>query len=183
MSLKSREVKVLAAFMSSMTAGVLILTALANEPPSAGAFCLSGYYELDSIERVISSAAQPSAPWNQIAVFYSGTRSGNVEQLALPNGATNTNHTICPCHFVVCNGFGGTDGDIQPTQEWCRQCPITPAGGLTPEDLTIHICVIADGDRSHPTDLQIRRVEALIAALCGQFGMEPESVSYPADWR
>jgi hypothetical protein len=179
MSLKSREVKVLAAFMSSMTAGVLVLMALANEPPSAGAFCLSGYYELDSIEQAISSQAQPSAPWNRITVFYSGTKSGNVEQLTLLTGATNTNHTICPCHFVVCNGFGGADGDIQPTEQWRGQRSITPAG----EARTIHICLVADGQHNRPTDLQIKRTEALIAALCRQFSIEPESVAYPGDWR
>ncbi|MHC4705551.1 MAG: peptidoglycan recognition protein family protein [Planctomycetota bacterium] len=178
MSLKSREVKVLAAFMSSMTVGVLVLMALANEPPSAGAFCLSGYYDLDSIDRVISSQAQPSVPWNQIAVFYSGTKSGNVQQLALLGSATNTNHTICPCHFVVCNGFGGADGDIQPTEQWRRQRSITTAG----EAGTIHICVVGDGQHNRPTDLQIKRAEALIAALCRQFGIEPESVGYPGDW-
>lgn len=183
MSLKSREVKVLAAFMSSMTVGVLVLMALANDPPSAGAFCLSGYYDLASIERVISSEAQPSAPWNQIAVFYSGTRSGNVEQLTLLSGATNTNHTICPCHFVVCNGFGGADGDIQPTEEWRGQCSIAPAGGPARENRTIHICVVADGQHSRPTDLQIKRAEALIAALCRKFVIKPESVAYPGDWR
>lgn len=179
MSLNSREVKVLAAFMSSMTAGVLVLMALANEPPSAGAFCLSGYYDLDSINRVVSSAAQPSVPWNQIAVFYSGTKSGNVEQLTLLSGATNTNHTVCPCHFVVCNGFGGADGDIQPTEEWRGQRSIPRAG----EDRTIRICVVADGQNSRPTDLQIRRAEVLIAALCREFDITPESVGYPSDWR
>jgi len=44
MSVQSRQIKVLTAFLTSLTAGAIILMALGNDPPPAGAFCLSDYY-------------------------------------------------------------------------------------------------------------------------------------------
>jgi len=191
MSVHSREVKVLAAFLASLTAGVIILMALGNDPPSAGAFCLSGYYGLESVEKVIfSELAQPPSRWGRIVVHYGDT------PFLLAQESKG-------CHFVVCNGSDGADGQIQPTQKWRRQCSIIPGRSRDGSGRTIHICVIADGkttrpvrnstmsnmiqkgktsNGTRPTDLQIRRVEALAEALCRKFNIEPGSVHYPNDW-
>jgi len=220
MSVQSREVKVLAAFLASLTAGVIILMALGNDPPSAGAFCLSGYYGLESVEKVIfSELAQPPSRWGRIVVYYSGTEGGNVEELSSLGPVRNSREgknirqeanisngdpEDITCHFVVCNGSGGADGQIQPTQKWRRQCSIIPGRSRDGSGRTIHICVIADGKTARPvrnstmrtmiqkrkisngmrpTDLQIRRVEALTEALCREFNIEPGSVHYPNDWQ
>ena len=172
MSVRSREIKVLAAFLASMTAGVIILMALGNDPPFAGAFCLSGYYGLEPVEKVIfSELAQPHSRWDRIAVYYSGTEGGT-------NGPENI-----ACHFVACNGIGGADGQIQPTEKWHKQRSIIPGRSRDGSGQTIHICVIADAKTTHPTDLQMRRVETLVEALCREFDIEPESVHYPNDWQ
>jgi len=176
MSVRSREVKILAAFLTSLTAGLIILMALGNDPPPAGAFCLSGYYGLDSVEKAIfSRLAQPLDRWDRIVVYYGGTEDHGAEQLPPVAGMAGPEESTC--HFVVDNGFGGPDGQIQPTKKWLRQCSIVPGGGQT-----IHICVIANGVRTHPTDVQIKRVEALVATLCREFKIEPEAVRYPNDW-
>ncbi len=171
MSVHSREVKVLAAFLASLTAGVIILMALGNDPPSAGAFCLSGYYGLESVEKVIfSELAQPPSRWGRIAVHYGGT------PFLLAQESKG-------CHFVVCNGSDGADGQIQPTQKWRGQCSIIPSRSRDGSGRTIHICVIADGKTTRPTDIQIKRVEALVEGLHRQFNIQPESIYYPNDWQ
>jgi hypothetical protein len=176
MSVRSREVKILAAFLSSLTAGLIILMALGNAPPPAGAFCLSGYYGLDSVEKAIfSRLSQPLDRWGRIVVYYSGTEGHGAEQL--PSAGSLTSPEESSCHFVVNNGFGGADGQIQPTEKWLRQCSIVPGGGRT-----VHICVIANGVTTRPTDVQIKRVDGLVATLCREFNIEPEAVRYPNDW-
>jgi len=87
MSNQPRVAKVLAALLVSMTTGAMVLMALGNNPPSAGAFCLSRYYRLGPVEKAIRSrAAQSPGRWNCIEIYYSGAKAGNIEQLASLSG-------------------------------------------------------------------------------------------------
>lgn len=182
MSNQPRVVKVLAALLASMTAGAIVLMALGNNPPSAGAFCLWSYYRLDPVERAISSqAAQHPSRWSYIEIYYSGTKAGNIEQLSSLSGLT------CPedinCHFVICNGLGGGDGQIQPTEKWQKQWSTIPGRNWYGSSQTIRICIIADPPTTDPTDCQVRRTEALVEALCRKFNIAPEFIRYPGDWQ
>lgn len=190
MSAQSREAKVFTALLVSMIVGTIVLMALGNNPPSAGAFCLSGYYHLDPIEKVIvSRAVQSPNRWNRIKIYYSDTKAGNIEQLASLSGLTNPGDINC--HFVICNGLGAADGQIQPTEKWQRQWSIMPEGPRLVvthrtwygSGQTISICIIADGKTTLPTNFQIKRVEALVEGLHRKFNIQPESIYYPNDWR
>jgi len=208
MSTQSRDAKVLAALLTSITATVIILMALGNNPPPAGAFCLSRYYHLSPIEKVISArSAQFSQPWERIEIYYCGTQTDNAEQPPsltvtaagedihpvrnsregknIRQGANISNGV--QCHFVVCNGIAGCDGQIQPTEKWQKQCSIMPASHPqavleAATNHTIHICVTADSKTSRPSDVQIKRVEALVEALHRKFNIKPEAICYPEDW-
>lgn len=182
MSNQSRVVKVLAALLVSMTAGAVVLMALHGNPPSAGPFQLSSYYSLNPIRKAIySRTAQSHARWNCIEVYYSGTRVGNIKQLASLSGLAGPEDINC--HFVICNGLGGGDGQIQPTERWQRQWAIIPGRTWYGSGQTIRICVIADGRTDRPTDFQIKRVEALVEALARKFDIKAESTLYPSDWQ
>ncbi len=182
MSNQPRVEKVLAALLISMTIGAIILMALGNNPPSAGPFCLSSYYRLDPIEKaILSQAAQSPGRWNRIEIYYSGTKAGNIEQLAALNGLTSP--MDINCHFVICNGLGGDDGQIQPTEKWQRQWSIIPGRTWYGSSRTIRLCVISDGRATHPTNFQTKRTEALVEGLCRKFGIAPNSIYYPNDWK
>ncbi len=116
MLLQSRQAKVFAALLVSMTAGIIILKALGNNPPAAGAFCLSSYYRLEPVEKAVLSRADRSPErWSRIEIYYSGTKAGNIEQLASLSDLANPNDINC--RFCLCNGLGGRDGQIQPTEK------------------------------------------------------------------
>ena len=182
MSNQPRVAKVLAALLVSMTAGAIVLMTLGNNPPSAGPFCLSSYYRLNPVEKAVSSrAAQSPDRWNCIEIYYSGTKAGNIEQLASLNGLASPEDINC--HFCLCNGRGGGDGQIQPTEKWQKQWSIIPGRTWYGSGQTIRICVIADGHTCRPTDCQIKRVEALVEELCRKFNIPPKSIYYPNDWR
>lgn len=181
MSTQSRDAKVLAALLTSITATVIILMALGNNPPPAGAFCLSRYYHLSPIEKVISArSAQFSPSWERIEIYYCGTQTDNAERP--PSLTVTAAGEDIQCHFVVCNGIAGCDGQIQPTEKWHKQCSIIPGQTNHSSDQAIHICVIADSKTSRPSDVQIKRVEALVEALHRKFNIEPEAICYPEDW-
>jgi len=177
-----RSVKVLVALLVSMTVGAVVLMALGNNPPSAGPFCLSSYYHLDRIEKaVFSQAPQYPGRWNCIEIYYSTTKAGNIEQLASLSGLAGPDEMNC--HFVICNGLGGDDGQIQPTEKWQRQWSVIPGRARQGTGQTIRICIIADGEAASLTDSQVKRTEAIVEALCRKFEIPPDSVFYPSDWR
>jgi len=176
-----RSTKVFAAALISIGIGAVVLKTLGSNPPLAGAFSLSEYYHLAPIEKVISSnVARTSRHWDCIEIGYSGTKAGNIKQLASLNGLVNPEDINC--HFVICNGLGAGDGQIQPTGKWQRQWSITPARTMYGSEQTIHICVIADSKITHPTDFQIKRTEALVETLSRRFDIQPASIYYPDNW-
>ncbi len=182
MPTQPRVAKVLALLLISMTTGAIILMALGHNPPSAGPFSLWTYYRLDPVNKTIhSQAAQSPNRWNRIEIYYSGTKTGNIEQLASFNGLAN--HEDINCHFCLCNGYGGTDGQIQPTEKWQRQWSAIPSRTWYGSGQTIRICVIADGKTSRPTDCQIKRIQVLVEGLSEKFHIQPKSIYYPGDWR
>ncbi|MHC4157915.1 MAG: peptidoglycan recognition protein family protein [Planctomycetota bacterium] len=181
MSNQPRVAKVLAALLISMTAGATLLMALSDDPPSAGPFCLSSYYRLNPIEKAVTSrAAQSPNRWNCIEIYYSDTKAGNLEQLASLNGLARAEDINC--HFVICNGLGANDGQIQSTEKWQRQWSIIPGKTWYGTGQTIRICIIADGNSSAPTSFQIKRAEALIETLRRKFDIHPDNIYYPGDW-
>ena len=177
-----RVAKVLAVLLISMTVGTIVLMALGNNPPSKGPFSLASYFRLDPIEKIINSrAAQSSDRWNRIDIYYSGTKAGNIEQLASLSGLPSPEDINC--HFVLCNGLGGNEGQIQTTEKWQKQWSATPGRIWYGTSQTIRICIVADGRTCHPTDCQIKRAEKLVEGLCRRFGITTESIYYPGDWQ
>lgn len=182
MSKQPRVARVLVVLLVSMTTGAVVLMALGNHPPSAGPFCLSTYYRLDPVRETISSReAQSSQRWEYVEVYYSGTKAGNIEQLASLSGLVSSDDINC--HFVICNGLGGSDGQIQTSEKWQQQWSVIPDNTWYGSSKTIRICLVADGKGIRPTNSQIRRAEALVEALVLKFNVPAANVFYPANWR
>jgi len=195
----SRETKVLVVLGVSIILAAIILNALGSNPPSAGAFCLSRYYRLGSVKKaILSRANQLPGRWSRIEIYYSDTEAGKIESAygGLSDvGADehikpirDTKEKVSPdrdtayngvnCHFVICNGRVGHDGQIEPTEKWQQQSLVEHYSKQT-----ICICVIADDKAKTPTDFQIKRTEALVEELSRKFQIQPESIRYPAGWQ
>ena len=182
MSNQPRVVKVLAALLISMTVGAVVLMALGNNPPSAGPFCLSTYYRLDSIDHALRSrVSQSNQRWNSIEICFSETKGGNIGRLAAAQGLRSA--ADLNCHFVVCNGNGAGDGEIQTTESWQRQAPVRRGSTRPGSDPTICICLIGNGVSALPTDYQLKRLEMLLDALCRRFDISADDVYLPRDCR
>ncbi len=184
MSNQPRVVKVLAALLVSMTAGTAVLMALSGRPPVAGPFSLASYVSLPPIKDAVhSGVAQQGEGWNSIEVYFSGSRAGNIEQLAALYGLSRA--VDINCHFVVCNGLGGGDGQVLSTAKWQRQLPIIPARPRQGQSRTIRMCVIAvaESPNTMPTEYQVQRVYALTDKLCHSFGINPRAIRYPPNWQ
>ena len=100
--------------------------------------------------------------WQSIYVHHSKTAGGNVGTLA------GSSEQGCGDHFVVGNGDGAIDGEIQFTQRWNLQQPADPAPGSAASKIDatcISICVVGDFDKTAPTPTQLRRLEQLVQTL------------------
>lgn len=182
MSNQPRVVKVLAALLISMTTGAVVLMALGNNPPSAGPFCLSTYYRLDSVDHALRSETDQSPDrWDSIEIFFSDTQGGNIGRLAAVQGLRSA--ADIRCHFVLCNGVGANDGEIQTTASWQAQRSVQRGANAQGGQQTIRICLIGNGVSALPTDYQLKRLEALLETLCRRFDIVPDAVYLPRDCR
>lgn len=173
--IESRRAKVFAALLVSMIAGAIILKALGSKPPSARAFSLSGYHQKRLEAAIDTQVPQSPDRWNYLEIYYSGTKGGNIEQLASLSGLARPEEINC--HFVICNGSGGGDGQIQSTEKWRRQRPAVPSRSRHGNAQTVRICLVADGKTATLTDGQIEALAALSAGLCKRFNIQPECIT------
>jgi len=182
MSNQPRVVKVLAALLVSMTTGAVVLMALGNNPPSAGPFCLSTYYRLESVNHALRSRVSQSAHrWQSIEIAFSGTKGGNIDRLADAYGLPSGDQINC--HFVLCNGTSAGDGEIQTTESWQQQAALRRSAASRGDERTIRVCLIGDGVTALPTDYQLKRLEMLLEELCRRFDISPNAVYLPRDVR
>jgi len=180
-SADSRQARVFTLLLISMTAGALLLMALGKNPPPAGAFCLDSYYQLEPVEQLLCSE-EPKLPgrWSSVEIYYSCTKAGNIDQLTSLSGLAEPQDLNC--HFVVCNGLGGENGHIQPTAKWQSQQPAKSATTPRTDRETIRICVVADTKNAPPTDIQKKRVQALVQLLSRRFSIPPKAIHLPSGW-
>ncbi|MEN6386505.1 MAG: hypothetical protein ABFD79_15105 [Phycisphaerales bacterium] len=172
-----RQAKILICLVVAMTAGAALLMALDHQSISAGAFSLASYSTLGSIDSVtITRQNTTSDRWNQIEVFFSNSKGGDLAQIASLTGLTNPDDLNF--HFLICNSLGGIDGQIQPTEKWLNQWSALPAAGWYGTNKTIRVCVV--GEKSEgASDYQISRAEELVEDLAEKFGISAANIHYP----
>jgi hypothetical protein len=181
-----RTAKVLFSLIVSMTIGAAVLLMLEDKPLPAGAFSLASYTLLGSVEEAIETYEPlekdgESQRWQHIEVFYSNTIGGNIEQIASLNGLRQSEDLNL--HFLICNGRGGQDGQIQTSERWKRQWSCVPGGRWYGNSKTIRVCLIADGSSVLPSEFQIKRTNLLLETLCRKFNISTDEVIYPVNWQ
>ena len=174
MSDQARTSRVLIALIVSMTIGAVILMALDNGALKGGAFSLSVFNNLPAIENVVLDSIndKPRTQWNGVEVFYSNTASGNIKELTLLKSISRENNL--DAHFVICNGKGGEQGEVQPTNQWKMQYPALKGD-------VIRICVIfkAEDYNSMPNECQITRIDDLISFFQNKFNIADQNIIRP----
>src|SRR4030042_1734343 len=131
MTAQSRQTKVLVALLVSIVLCTMILNVLGHNPPSAGAFCLSQYYRLVPVEKLVRSRkVQRPRYWKWIEIYYSEgdsdvrVTSGLNIQVELSGSLSSVSgQQDIDCHFIIYNGHNDLDGKIEPTEQWNRQLP------------------------------------------------------------
>jgi hypothetical protein len=156
-----RRVVVLISLVAVLTFTSALLRGLApapiNQQASSSLFAVGAPQSIDEI--FDTSAAIESGRWQYIYIHHSATAGGNASTLAQPVGGL-------PDHFVIGNGDGCADGEIQVGQRWTQQLVPgrTPgADWILPN--CISICLIGDFSQGRPTAAQQRHLAGLVSSL------------------
>jgi hypothetical protein len=80
-------------------------------------------------------------------------------------------------HFIIGNGRGRPDGEIQMTQRWNMQVAAgAPAGAKSIDPACVSICLIGNLDKAAPTAEQVRKLTRLVSALQSQLALGGDKV-------
>ena len=117
-------------------------------------------------------------PWQYIVLHHSASTSGNYDQIDAEHRKV-LGYDGCGYHFVIGNGTGSADGQIEVAQRWVKQkhgvhCRNAKSAEI--DEYGIGICFIGDLDKEPPTPRQVAAAKALIAYLGSRYSISRSRV-------
>lgn len=122
--------------------------------------------------------------WQHIVVHHSASASGNAAVFARLHRSKGWDDV--GYHFVITNGRGAADGDLEVTSRWWLQKHGAHAGRLRGprraaernryNEFGIGICLVGNFENSSPTNRQMETARALIGRLRGLFDIPPDEI-------
>jgi len=112
-----------------------------------------------------------------IMIHDSGSHYGKPSTIAAEHRAMNLRGL--GHHFLIGNGNGMEDGELHVGYRWLEQLPGAHAAGPDAAWYNLHaisICLIGDGDRRPFTEIQMRRLTQLVAALADEYDIPDERI-------
>ena len=112
-------------------------------------------------------------PWRYVVLHHSAAPSGSYDQI-------DSEHRKilgiegCGYHFVIGNGNGSGDGQIEVAQRWTNQKQGIHCRNARTHDVDeygIGICLVGDLDKEPPTPRQIAAAKALVAHLSSRYNI------------
>ncbi len=156
----------LVALMSLTSALLLAIRPAPLSPDSSRSLLATD--KPNAIDQIFDTKAPvPGQRWKYIFIHHSQTNSGNAATLAeAVTGPVPVGEAGPPDHFVIGNGDGCADGEIQIAQRWNQQQPAGRGIGIDRMDPTcISVCMVGDFDHNFPTPTQMRSLEMLVDVL------------------
>ncbi len=118
-------------------------------------------------------------PWRYIVLHHSASASGNYDQIDQEQRKI-LGYDGCGYHFVIGNGTGSGDGQIEVAQRWNSQkqgVHCRDARSHDVDEYGIGICLIGDLDKLPPTPRQVAASHALVDYLSQHYRIEPGHIS------
>lgn len=126
------------------------------------------------------STKAKSRDWKYIVLHHTAADQGSVESIHaahLQRRDSNGNPWLgIGYHFVIGNGRGMKDGDIEPTFRWRQQMHGAHAGKSTYNNFGIGICLVGNFEDYPPTPKQLAAVQTLIRQLKTAYKIQPTNI-------
>lgn len=118
--------------------------------------------------------------WKFIVLHHSATRSGSLEAIDAEHrqrlDANGARWLGIGYHFVIGNGQGMADGQVQPTFRWREQLQGAHAGSAAHNELGIGICLIGNFEEAGPTPAQSAALAYLIEQLSKMYSLQRDQI-------
>jgi hypothetical protein len=175
------------ALLATMTFGGAVLWALDGQPvPRLDGVALrplvsaAGPASIDSIFRTRQPLDRHR--WEGIVIHHSGSAAGSPASIEAQHREMNL--AGLGYHFVIGNGRGIEDGELHVGYRWLDQLPgahvVGPSGDWH-NNHSVAICLVGDGRRQEFTEAQMSRLTELVALLCRDLEISPDSVVLHSD--
>jgi N-acetylmuramoyl-L-alanine amidase len=129
--------------------------------------------------------AVPPRHWTYIVLHHTASSRGSVESIHeahLQRRDKNGNPWMgIGYHFVVGNGNGMADGEVQPTFRWRQQLQGAHAGEDEHNQHGIGIAVVGNFELGPPSPAQIASLRRLVRVLRVRYGIEPTNIVRHSD--
>jgi hypothetical protein len=108
--------------------------------------------------------------WKYIVVHNSGTREGNARVFDIYHKRVRHMQNGLAYHFVIGDGHGSGDGQIEIGDRWKRQINGGHVASDYLNDIALGICLVGDFNRDLPTKAQTIALEELVSYLRERVG-------------
>jgi hypothetical protein len=112
--------------------------------------------------------------WTAIVLHHTATDHGDVESIHESHLARQW--LGIGYHFVIGNGHGMPDGEVQPTFRWRQQLHGAHAGRDEYNQHGIGIVLVGNFDEQPPSDAQLAAVKRLVGELRSRHDIDPERI-------
>jgi hypothetical protein len=127
-------------------------------------------YLTPSVRRAIDGAPVKRGRWKYIVVHNSGTREGNARVFDVYHRRVRHMQNGLAYHFVIGDGHGSGDGQIEIGDRWKRQINGGHVASDYLNDIALGICLVGDFNRDQPTRAQVAALEELVSYLRERVG-------------
>lgn len=118
--------------------------------------------------------------WKFVILHHTATQSGSVQSIHEAHqrrvDSSGNPWKGIGYHFVIGNGQGMGDGEVQPTFRWKEQISGAHAGIRQYNDFGIGVCLVGNFEEAGPTSAQVDAVSRLISELRTQFGIQNDQI-------
>lgn len=139
----------------------------------AGLLSLLGLGERGRPPATAGTTGTPARPpgarddvWIEIAD--SGTSQGSASAFDDWYRSARGDPRGCPFHYVIGNGNGAADGEVQRTARG--------GAALDPGEQRVRVCLVGRLDRAEASEAQRRALVQAVRALCAQYRVPPDRV-------
>jgi hypothetical protein len=119
--------------------------------------------------------AAPHRQWKYIVLHHSDTVRGSAASFDKYHRQHNGWHSL-GYHFVIGNGDGAGNGQIEPGPRWVRQETGAHAGVLEYNERGIGVCLVGNFQSTRPTPHQLESTARLVAYLMKTYRIPASNV-------
>jgi len=117
--------------------------------------------------------------WHYIVIHHSATAGGNADVFDRLHRSPRFGFDELGYHFVITNGDGGTDGQVEVGPRWVKQKWGAHTGGTPGNEYNncgIGVCLVGDFSTHMPTEAQLASLRRLVLQLSAAYSIPPQNI-------